>query len=198
MCHPVRSRQLQIARLQTPNFSVITHTIINKSLNFFSLLLVRSLSETIQAVFSGRFYTRDVQCFLPHSSFPPHNRILFLYPFSSEAGGFFCGCIVTCFLAGFFFSSSFFKRLEANISLSAPTHLLEVSVFLLPTSVAIHSAGLLPFDVHSLKMGDEFSHFIFSSFDACRLRNISRLRTQRLTLDSWILHFTSVSENTCS
>jgi len=128
----------------------------------------------------------------------PSNRSLFLYPSSSEAGGFSFGCIVTCFLAGFFFPSSFFKRLEANTSLLAPTVLLEVSVCLLPTSAAIYSAGLTPFDVQCLKMGDEFSYFIFSSFDACRLRNVSRLKRQLLTLDSWILHFTSISENTCS
>ena len=58
------------------------------------------------------------------------------------------------------------KRLEANISLLAPTLLLEFSVCLMPKSVVIYSAGLLPFDVHCLKMGDEFSHFIFSGFDA--------------------------------
>jgi hypothetical protein len=115
------------------------------------------------------------------------------------AGRFFWGgCIVTCFLAGFFFSSSFFKRLETNTSLVAPTVLLEVSACFLPTSVVIHSSGLLPFDGHSLKMGDEFSHFIFSSFDACRLTNVSRLSRQLLTLDSRILRFTSISEKTCS
>jgi hypothetical protein len=54
----------------------------------------------------------------------------------------------------FFFSSSFFKRLEANISLLAATLLLAVSVCFLPTSVLMHSSGRLPFDVHSLEMGD--------------------------------------------
>jgi hypothetical protein len=33
------------------------------------------------------------------------------------------------------------------------------------------------------EMGDGFSHFIFSSLDACRLRNVSLLRRQLLTTD---------------
>jgi hypothetical protein len=55
---------------------------------------------------------------------------------------FFFDCIAICFLTGFFFSSSFFKRLQANISPLAPTRLLEVSLWFLPTSVVIYSSGL--------------------------------------------------------
>jgi hypothetical protein len=140
-------------------------------------------------VLSERFHTRGVQCFLPQSSFLPPIAVSSYTPFLHGLADFFFDCTAICFLTGVFFSSSFFQRLQANISLLAPTLLLEVILCFLPTSVVIYSSGLLPSDVPCL------SRFIFGSFDTCSLRNVSH---SLLTLDSWLLHFAGIRENTCS
>jgi hypothetical protein len=39
------------------------------------------------------------------------------------------------------------------------------------------------------------AHFIFSSFDSRRLRNVCHLSRQLISLDLWILNFTSMTDN---